>query len=93
MKVCGDVTSLLKLVEDGFSTYDVKDWLEYEAVDMRSKIGEQAETIAGLRHMREELKCDIGNVCLRLKGQTEPIGCFGSWGGDGSGEFSSPRGK
>lgn len=38
---------------------------------MRSKIGEQVETIAGLRHTKNRLEYEIDNMCIHAQMRTE----------------------
>lgn len=50
-----------------------RDRLEREAVDMRYKIGEQMETIAGLRQTKNEPEREIGNAHSRVQAQNKTI--------------------
>lgn len=48
--------------------------MRHEAVNFRSEIGGQDETVAGLQNTKEELEREIDNVWLRVQGQMEAIG-------------------
>lgn len=73
MTVGGDVSGLLKLVEDRFCTQVIMDRWEREAVDVHSKIWEQAETIDALQHTKDKFESEIGSTHPRAQAQMETI--------------------
>lgn len=60
-------SGLLKVVEDWCLLYAILDRLECEAVYMRSKTGEQADTVDGLQNTKEDPELEIGSVRLTFR--------------------------
>lgn len=71
-----NMMSLLKLIKQGFCTHAIMDKLGHEAVERRSNIKKQAETINSLRRMKEESERDVAKVRLSVQTQTETISSF-----------------